>query len=82
MIYFSAVGVDEANDALEGTRQATLASKAGKGVRLCDVATGRRVVGHLLLFDIASEPSDDGTKAESTKNEVASAGHLWVQSYA
>jgi len=56
MVYFDAVGVDEVttNQEYEGTRQAIAATKGGKGLRLCDVAVGRRIVGHLLLTDVAS----------------------------
>lgn len=56
MVYFDAVGVDEVttNQEYEGTRQAIAATKGGKGLRLCDVAVGRRIVGHLLLTDVSS----------------------------
>lgn len=56
MVYFDAVGVDEtsAGREFEATREAIIATKGGKGLRLCDVATGRRIVGHLLLSDAVS----------------------------
>lgn len=39
---------------LEDMRDALTASKGGKGMRLKDVAVGRKVVGHLTLSDITS----------------------------
>jgi hypothetical protein len=55
-VYFDAVGVDDIalNRSAEGCRQALIATKGGKGLRLCDVAVGRRVVGHLSFSDVAS----------------------------
>lgn len=49
------MGVDDPSDpALKVGRSALAATKGGKGLRLCDVAAGRRVVGHLQLSDITS----------------------------
>ena len=57
MVYFDAIDVDQdaSLDAPgEFSRQAIMATKGGKGLRLCDVATGRRIVGHLHLSEIDS----------------------------
>jgi hypothetical protein len=56
MVYFEATGVDDAllDQAAEGTRQALIATKGGKGLRLCDVAKGRQIVGHLEFAQISS----------------------------
>ena len=64
IVYFDAVGVDDScpNTAVFDALGAT---KGGKGLRLCDVAAGRRVVGHLSLSDVTSihvereMPTDD-----------------------
>jgi hypothetical protein len=55
-VYFDAADVDgnDINRETEDTRQAIAATKGGKGLRLCDVAVGRRVVGSLELKDIVS----------------------------
>lgn len=57
MVYFDAVDVDgeAALDAAgDSARQAVMTTKGGKGLRLCDVAAGRRIVGHLHFSEIDS----------------------------
>jgi hypothetical protein len=56
MVYFDAVGIDDVplDRSAEGARQALVATKGGKGLRLCDVSAGRRVVGHLHFSEISS----------------------------
>jgi hypothetical protein len=56
IVYFDATDVDSPsnNQLLETSKQAIIATKGGKGLRLCDVAVGRTVVGHLDLSDIES----------------------------
>jgi len=56
MVYFDAVGADECGlcPENEGTRQALVATRGGKGLRLCDVAVGRRIVGRLSFSEVAS----------------------------
>jgi len=57
MVYFDAVDVDGEYDldtAGDAARQAVMATKGGKGLRLCDVAIGRRIVGHLHFSEIDS----------------------------
>lgn len=57
MVYFDAVKVDEEvslDVAGDAARQTLIATKGGKGLRLCDVAAGRRVVGHLHFSEIHS----------------------------
>ena len=56
MVYFDATVADDsgAAQAVDDTREAIVATRGGKGLRLCDVAVGRRVVGHLDFSDIES----------------------------
>ena len=71
IVYFDAVGVDEQDNAASNdTRQALLATKGGKGLRLCDVAEGRRVVGQLPLASIDSI-SVERELPHDTSNEEA-----------
>ena len=53
IVYFEAV--DDADVTCERTsaRLALVATKGGKGLRLCDVALGRKVIGHLDLSEIS-----------------------------
>ena len=94
MVYFDVSDVDlpaETNTAMEATRQALLATKGGRGLRLCDVALGRRVVGHLELSEIERVTVEREMPAESnaTQNSQNEEGpaetkeHLveyWMQS--
>lgn len=50
MVYFDAT--DDMEKTSECVREALAATHGGKGLRLCDIAAGRRVVGHLLLADV------------------------------
>jgi len=80
MVYFNAVNVDgeAALDAAgDSARQAVMATKGGKGLRLCDVAAGRCIVGHLHFSEIDSVhverrmPHDgSGTVKECPDTEV------------
>ncbi|GKY98101.1 hypothetical protein MPSEU_000767900 [Mayamaea pseudoterrestris] len=56
IVYFDTDGVDNAslNIEAEDIKEALIATSGGKGIRLCDVAAGRRVVGQLALSDIES----------------------------
>lgn len=56
MVYFEVTGVDDkiSLPQAQGVKQAMNATKGGKGLRLSDVAMGRRVVGHLKLSDISA----------------------------
>lgn len=58
MIYFDSVEAENAvvdvGSTAEGMKHALLGTRGGKGLRLCDVAVGRRVVGQLQLADILS----------------------------
>jgi hypothetical protein len=56
IVYLSASDVDatELGDVVDDTRQALIATKGGKGLRLCDVAVGRQVLGILPLSDVDS----------------------------
>jgi hypothetical protein len=56
ILYFDAVGVDEIllDNGGEGTRQAVIATKGGEGLRICDVAVGRRIVGRLSIADVST----------------------------
>ena len=47
-------GSDNAEKVKEAGQQALKATKGGKGLRLCDVTAGRRVVGQLVFSDIVS----------------------------
>jgi hypothetical protein len=55
-IVYLDTAVDEIEDSVaqDGIRQALQATKGGKGLRLCDVVTGRRVAGRVALADISS----------------------------
>ena len=55
IVYFDAHGVQDNSQAKSDTSSSMLAlqaTKGGKGLRLCDVAKGRKVVGHLNLGDV------------------------------
>uniref|UniRef100_A0A6U6CJG3 Uncharacterized protein n=1 Tax=Odontella aurita TaxID=265563 RepID=A0A6U6CJG3_9STRA len=63
LVYFDARGVDglcenldkmdpETFSRMNSVKQALFATKGGKGLRLRDVAVGRKVVGHLELEDV------------------------------
>lgn len=60
----------------EAILEAMKATKGGKGLRLKDVAAGRKVVGHLLLSDVCSVaierymPDDDFDDAEGPEETV------------
>ena len=82
MIYLDASNVDnEQHWSIDDDAvfQALSATKGGKGLRLCDVTAGRRIVGHLQLSDIVSahvvrempaeERQDDAPAVEVKKNE-------------
>jgi hypothetical protein len=63
IVYFDASDVDDPSStkyspddlrAMELTRQALRATKGGKGLRLRDVAAGRKVVGHIAISAVDS----------------------------
>ena len=56
IVYFDAATVDKESvgDGAGAIKQALSATKGGKGLRLCDVAEGRKVVGHIELSEIES----------------------------
>lgn len=57
IVYVDASGLDESDcdpDVREAGRQALMATKGGKGLRLCDVTAGRTVVGKLSFSDITA----------------------------
>jgi hypothetical protein len=54
MVYFEVSDGSVQNQGIEGTKQALSATKGGKGLRLRDVAVGRRAVGHLELSAVES----------------------------
>jgi hypothetical protein len=69
VVYFEVTVADDVTDNgnAENTKQALIATKGGKGLRLCDVAVGRRVVGHMSLSDVTSayvEREMPGNKGE------------------
>jgi hypothetical protein len=68
MIYLDAVDVDghHLDEKVDGARQAIVATKGGKGLRLCDITTGRRVVGHLQFTDITSIHVERRMPSEAT----------------
>lgn len=85
IVYFDAVGVDEAcpNTAVF---EALSATKGGKGLRLCDVAAGRRVVGHLSLSEITAVhveremPTDEAFEdSASADADVVKKTEYWQQ---
>lgn len=71
MVYFDASDVDgvAGNDDLEDTRSALAATKGGKGLRLCDVAKGRKIVGHLSLVDVKAVHVERDLPAEADSEE-------------
>ena len=87
IVYFDASGVDDIalNPGTEDIRQALVATKGGKGIRLCDVAEGRRVIGQLPLSDVLKVNVEremphlytpealDGPEQEVAQNEFWSA---------
>lgn len=56
IVYFDPIDVDKVvlDQATEDVRQAMMQTDGGRGLRLCDVATGRRVVGRMDLSEISS----------------------------
>eukprot|EP00977_Amphora_coffeiformis_P009508 scaffold2193_cov171-Amphora_coffeaeformis.AAC.14 len=84
IVYFDAVGVDAACPNTS-VFEALSATKGGKGLRLCDVAAGRRVVGHLSLSDITSinvereMPDDSYTETDLPGEEVIRKSEYWKQ---
>jgi hypothetical protein len=73
MVYFDVNDVDEVTqEALENTRQALIATKGGKGLRLCDVAVGRRVVGLLQFSDISSAHVERDTQGSDGEHDDSS----------
>lgn len=88
MIYFDAAGVDESalDSGGEDTRQAIKATSGGKGLRLCDVAVGRRVVGRLSLSDITSVhverimPNSGDTLEEDCPDAEVEQTEFWKRS--
>ena len=69
IVYFDAVGVDD-NIPDDSVFEALAATKGGKGLRLCDVATGRRVVGHLSLSEITSAYVEREMPTENATEEM------------
>jgi len=77
IVYFDAGGVD-ALDTSDSVREALIATNGGKGMRLCDIATGRRIVGRLSLEEIecatverevhvdGEKPEEDGPDVDAT----------------
>jgi hypothetical protein len=88
MVYFAADAVDEesALDAAgKSARQAIMATKGGKGLRLCDVAVGRRVVGHLHFSEIDSVhverrmPLESNAEADECPDVEVEKNEFWQQ---
>jgi hypothetical protein len=83
MVYFDVADIDDPaqNETLEHTRQAVIATKGGKGLRLCDVAAGRRVVGRLQFSDVSSahveREMQGGEEEHGDKNDVAHQTEYW-----
>jgi Mlo family len=84
IVYFEAKdGIGESEDDGPITSQKALlsalqATKGGKGLRLCDVATGRKVVGHLDLADITEvhvEQDEDAISDVSLLEKAAERYH-------
>jgi len=86
MVYFDASDVDgdiSLDPAGESARQAVMSSKGGKGLRLCDVAVGRRVVGHLHFSEIDSVhverclPHENSAEAIECPDVEVEKGEFW-----
>lgn len=60
---------------IESVRQAMIATKGGKGLRLRDVAMGRKVVGHLTLSTVDSVHVDRIMPCESQVQAEVPIGH-------
>lgn len=78
IVYFDANYADkhmEESESVKGILEAVVATKGGKGLRLCDVAAHRRIVGHLELAEIESItvervlPSSDDVLTDSDETE-------------
>ncbi|GAX22531.1 hypothetical protein FisN_14Hu153 [Fistulifera solaris] len=54
IVYFEILNADEAAKRDDPVRKALKATKGGKGLRLCDVAKGRRIIGRLEISEIES----------------------------
>jgi hypothetical protein len=79
IVYFEAVDDNSSDEAhlwhhTESCRSALQATKGGKGLRLCDVALGRKVVGHLDLTHVTEvhvEQDADVLSDTATLEKVA-----------
>ncbi|CAB9519999.1 expressed unknown protein [Seminavis robusta] len=76
-------GAGDNNHTIETGRQALMATKGGKNLRLIDVTAGRRVIGHMKLSDIVSvhverEHRREGTalRSEQEVTEDLNHGHI------
>jgi hypothetical protein len=83
IVYFDAVGAD---DNFDNPRifEALSATKGGKGLRLCDVAAGRRIVGHLSLSEVnwinveRIMPSDEAREdTDASDDEILKKTEFW-----
>ncbi|GAX10646.1 hypothetical protein FisN_14Lh152 [Fistulifera solaris] len=54
IVYFEILNADEAAKRDDPVRKVLKATKGGKGLRLCDVAKGRRIIGRLEISEIES----------------------------
>ena len=94
IVYFDASDIEEAHvlghseediKNIESVRQAVIATKGGKGLRLKDVALGRKVVGHLELSSADAVyvdrimPSGNGEQSEEAfaKNSTDVQVEFW-----
>ena len=74
------------------TKDALLATRGGRGLRLCDIAAGRKIVGHLELADVTSikverfEKRDEGAAenpdVEEDANDIDLEHEYWKEARA
>lgn len=77
-------GADNHRQLKEAGRQALSATKGGKGLRLIDVVSGRRIVGHLNFNEIQNlhverKLAKNNSTFRSAKEATAELGHCHVE---
>ena len=81
MVYFDATrsNGNVSEEQAESSRRAVVATKGGKGLRLNQVATGRRVVGRMLLKDVSSIHVERNKLADGESEAEAATTEFWKQ---
>jgi len=79
---------DEMSESMHATFLAIQATKGGKGLRLCDVARGRKIVGHLDLSEVTEVhverdmPDDSDELEDPYEGKAEPRTEYWITSAA